>query len=477
MNKSTLFIALLVAATSCNTGNKKPSGNTETAVVPFSKIAPPVANVKPDAVPIPVANASGAITKTNRGTIVIIPENAFTYEDGTPIKGYVNVELEEVFSESEIMLSGIPMNVENNGVIQPFISDGMFKITATCEDKTAVLAKDKTITICNESKKADTDFDYWYFDEKSGKWQGTGDREQTYTSEDVMEKASEINPTMASAFKNDFTKITSIQSGESDKSTSNKEEAPEKPAPPASYKDGDFVFTLLADYNEYPELKEYKNILWKPIADYSEGDRKVLKARMQSAGANIELKKVNEELDVYEVLYGNTSVQVMPVYTGKDKKVADAAYQEKLKAYVAKVKDNETYKASAQRVAAQSNKLYNMFTVNKMGVYNCDRFYNYNGPKQQFVFSRGTVKSNENVFAVLKGDQGVINLTASYRKGEYYELANSIVKGFIQLDGDGKVYGTKFDKDKAEQVNKIELEPLKAELTSPKDLQKIVDSF
>lgn len=83
--------------------------------------------------------ASSATTITGeQGTKVTIPGNAFTDKSGNPVTGTVIVEMQEIFSKGEMILSGKPTMAKGG---YPLISGGEIFLNAMQNNDTLILNK------------------------------------------------------------------------------------------------------------------------------------------------------------------------------------------------------------------------------------------------------------------------------------------------------------------------------------------------
>lgn len=466
--------ALLLFTIACNVGNPQTASTTvDQSVKPFSFIDQPLKKLGPALLSFVFSNSNGLLHKTAKGSVIMVPKDAFVNEDGSLVQGDVTIDFKEIFTESEIILSGIPMNVKQKGVVTPFISDGMFSIVAGCNGKTVKLAEGKSISVSTPSNKADTDFDYWYFNEAAGEWEKTGDRNATLSAEDVIAEASKVNPELAADFK-----VSDLKSAPARRETQPLAETETaKPMAPEKHSDKDFVFNIAADYSEYPELSGYKHVLWKPVADLSEKEQRKLGQDMQTSGANVALNCLNEDDQLYEISYGNKRINARPVYIGSDKEKAVEKYKNRMKAYSAEMRKIAEAAANAQKSQEQYQKTYSMFQVTQMGIYNCDRFYSYKGNKNNYKFKAGDKSADQYVFAVLSGNQGVIALSAAYKVGDVYNLPSAEIIGFVHTSPNGEVFAAPHDGQSANQKNEVQLTRRLKSLDSPDDLQNILKNF
>jgi hypothetical protein len=112
-----------------------------------------------------------------------------------------------------------------------------------------------------------------------------------------------------------------------------------------------------------------------------------------------------------------------------------------------------------------------------MGIYNCDRFYSYKGQKDNYTFSCDDKEIDQHVFAVLKGNQGVIALSSAYKQNDYYVLPSKEIAGFIHTDHLGVLSYAKHDADKCKSKNNVKLAAYKKEIEDANELQKLIQTF
>ncbi len=465
------FTALLTLVYACNVSNPATENSTQQqAVKPFSFIDQPIKKLGPALLSFVFSNSKGLVKKTKRGTVIMVPENAFVHEDGSPVKGEVTLDFKEIYNQSEIILSGIPMNVKNSkGVVTPFISDGMFSIIAGCGGKNLKLAEGKEITVSTVSNKTEKDFDYWYFDEKKGEWEKTGDRDSTLSEEEVITIAEKVNPVEVKNLSAGDAVSEALIDIETEMEVS-------KPAPraPEAHNPKDFVFNIGADYKDYPELASYKNVLWKPERNLSDKERFMLRDEMSSPGANVALNCMDADNQIYEIKYGSKTIQARPVFIGSDKAKAVEAYKNKLKEYKNEKKRVEEETAKMLKAQKQYQKTYSLFAVNRMGIYNCDRFYSYQGEKETYRFKIAEEEINTHVYAILSNNQGVISLSPAYKQNDYYVLPSPEITGFIHTGKDGNIYTAGNKSAKKEGSSDVQLSFRQSSLDTPEELQTLI---
>lgn len=84
-----------------------------------------------------------------RGTHIAIEKNSFVFEDGTPVKSEVKIELKEFYDKKTILLAGLATQTEN-GFLE---SGGMVHLQATADEKKVKLKKEITIEMPTANTK------------------------------------------------------------------------------------------------------------------------------------------------------------------------------------------------------------------------------------------------------------------------------------------------------------------------------------
>ena len=122
--KTTLLCATLLAMTisSCEKGDPKPT-TPET----FPSMQAFFDTREPKAETFLASAATGGTFITDKGSTLIIPANAFVDHSGQPVTGTVTVRLKEIFSNSDMLFSGI-FPVSQNIMLN---SGGEFFLSAT----------------------------------------------------------------------------------------------------------------------------------------------------------------------------------------------------------------------------------------------------------------------------------------------------------------------------------------------------------
>lgn len=487
MNK--IKILCLIAAVivfACNNPSSQQTSTEGKTIIEkiISKILPPVASAQSEPLNFTFDNHKGSVIETEKGSIVMVPENAFVNLDGSPVKGKVTLKYKEIFTVSAVILSGIPMNVQKkDGTVEPFISDGMFDIEAEADGKELRIAQGKELAVATPSNKTDKDFDYWFFNEKTGVWDNLGHRDSTLSKDEVMAVAEDVNGACAKS----ISKIETEENGKaSDKkkaiANTGSKSLPEKPKQPVSKADADFIFNISANYQFYPELKSFGDVMWTPVDPMTAKEQAEFAEDLSKPGANVKLEPSGKEDLVFKISYSGKTIDATPVLSGKDLEKAKAQYKEKMKAYDQSLVDQKKIAEQMKKQVTQLNsngvsKSYSLFSVATTGVYNCDRFYSYNGKKSGYRCAKGGEPQYVNTFAILKGNKGSIALSPAYLKENRYQLPPSEIAGFINIEDDGTAFVSGNNSDNTRSEIDVNLEKYPIKIESEIELQQIIQSL
>ncbi len=90
-----------------------------------------------------IDNTKEAVIYGSKGTLVSIPRNCFRTKNGKPVSGKVQIELKEVFSKADLLLSNLP-TVSNGRMLE---TNGSVYINATAEGQPLELAEGRSIYV------------------------------------------------------------------------------------------------------------------------------------------------------------------------------------------------------------------------------------------------------------------------------------------------------------------------------------------
>lgn len=158
-----LMLIQLIAITGC-----KNSGNIQSHInPPFPELDLPFSTFE-------IAGDAADTIKLNMGTRLFIPANAFVDSAGNIVDEAVTLKYREFRNAAEIFMAGIPMDYQamnNNTALQ---TAGMFEIRAFNDNRKLRLAPGKSIKVKMGSRVEGQNYNFFSFDERTGKWQFMG---------------------------------------------------------------------------------------------------------------------------------------------------------------------------------------------------------------------------------------------------------------------------------------------------------------
>lgn len=102
--------------------------------------------------------ALGGSFTTDKGSVIKIPENAFTTKDGRSVSGPIDIEVKEVFSTLDIINSGV-FPISNDAVLN---SGGEFFIEASSNGEELVVGKDAFISFSIPAQAVDANMQLFF---------------------------------------------------------------------------------------------------------------------------------------------------------------------------------------------------------------------------------------------------------------------------------------------------------------------------
>ncbi|MDB4052056.1 hypothetical protein N9488_01210 [Flavobacteriales bacterium] len=373
--------------------------------------------------PIPEADISnesyyvdadnGGKIKHHTGTEVTIPEGAFMDEEGNIITGKVEVQYREFHNQTEILLSGIPMDYDSAGKEQVFESAGMMEIRGYQDGKRLKIVPDKNFRICMHSKNPDPKFNLYYLDEEKEEWSYEGkDSIDNPKTEQGSIKDEPIEENIAKVIDKEEAQ-TEIADAEEVVAVIKKEiktlkkESPRKPLKANPKKKN---FTIDVKKTEFPELVVYAGTIFEVV------DKSDLPEDTYSLTWNgVELLEKNNSY-IVQLKKGERKeeIKVIPVLDGKDydeaKKEFDSSFTDYSKKLTAKKEEEKQAEVNLSKIkarykkeqeayerrvaimrskmefqAAARDELKRIFNINRFGTWNCDSPIPY--PKGMLVLT------------------------------------------------------------------------------------------
>lgn len=267
--------------------------------------------------------------KSESGSEISIPKNAFVDADGNPIEGSVDIQYREILSPSEIIFSGVDMKYEKDGEVHDFQTAGMFDIRAFNNGEEVFLQKGKEVTVSFASN-IKGDYDFYYYNENEKNWVDTdyGKVEMTNDSEN-----EDIAPT---TFK--------------------------MPKPIKIDPANDLIIEVKANYSNFPNLRKYKGMVWKYAGNKTKEEVKGLLSKVWTDSKLSELDSDNNKYTL-TMMNGKKAYDfvVSPVLSGRSYKKALAIYEKE--------------KKKSELVNTSPYTVKRKVSISQMGLHNYDAIY------------------------------------------------------------------------------------------------------
>jgi len=156
---------------SCNqTNSEKNLPKIKPFPLPIYTITPPINHGIPTPILFKIDNSKDTILVSDKGSYISIPKNCFVDETGQSITKDITISLDEYLDPASILLSGIPMKFIEGRDTMDFQSAGMCKILASANSKPLQISKNKEINIGLRNLSSAPNYNLYYFDTLSGSW-------------------------------------------------------------------------------------------------------------------------------------------------------------------------------------------------------------------------------------------------------------------------------------------------------------------
>jgi hypothetical protein len=372
----------------------------EAAVVqPVFQINPPIASVQPPKESYLIDNSQDTILISEHGSFVSVPANCFVDSKGNEIEGEVEIEFTEYSNTADILLSGIPMQFIENGDTQTFQSAGMCKVEAFSDEQSLQLKEDKELSIGLRNRAQDSDYNLYYFDTLQGEW---------------IEKKEDLPILIPDAV----------------------------PVVPVSLKDADTSRIINIEIENYTSRPLQK--MWHRSKFYLLGGERLQHFNDSVWWYDVAVNETSDQ-EVFELcFYGlknskqyREKVLVQPLIDSSNFENEMQSFRLKMKTYAKEVLalqqkidlENKESKRimqeinEQQKIQEKNNEVVRVFSANRMGIYNCDRFYLFESTVTKKINFQvnGEVTSFSYSYLLLPSANTVLNYV--YREDETYSIA------------------------------------------------------
>lgn len=327
----------------------------------------------------------------------------------------VEIKVREFHDQASVFISGIPMDYQKSA----FESAGMIEITGEQDSKTVAINPEKPLEVNMQLHEDPQGFDFWFLNKKTAAWE----------KHDVDYKSEENVSTDKASLKTLQKEKVDIEKKLDQNATAIKNNAKPKTEEFNIPKRGSQQFDIDFDKKDFPELQAYKNLIFE-VTSYGGHDPSFVE-NSNKTWNSMELMKNQGK---YHVRFKNAReeyvVAVRPVLQGKELKDAERDFDAAIVSYEQKKveleKEQKRLKSIEQQnkanldalvkqqLASQENARRNQvnqelvqaskvnqsmaavagfdgtanFSLNKWGIYNCDKPKAYpEALKNQVIFS------------------------------------------------------------------------------------------
>jgi hypothetical protein len=344
---SVILIALL-SLQKCSCSKQKDQVKKVVASNNYKLLNPPIAELDIPYQKFEIDPTQPNVLYSKSGAKINIPADAFLDSEGKVIRDKVQISFREFYNPLDFYLAGVPMNYTENGVEKVFESGGMVELNANSNNKELFVNPSNKIDVAISSWTKSKEFNLYDLEKTTGKW---------------IEKGKDS--------------INSTAMNEDDKLL------PQMPPLPVVASSSSF--NIIDETKNFPEIEEYKNVLFEPID--------VSKCKITDA---FEMRVKPLKNGIYEVTsiikYGGLNIEnkcecYLAFEPGKDYNRALKVYQKKYAKLLAKrkiisdklKKERDNYNAILLAYNKQNiknldgeEKIIRTLTINNFGFVNCD---------------------------------------------------------------------------------------------------------
>lgn len=381
-------------------------------------IAPPIAGLNVPYTVFRVNSEKGGELNFKTGSKLTVPKNAFTDENGKPVKGEVELRYREFHDAADFFVSGIPMTYDSAGIKYQFESAGMIEMLAFQNDKPLAMASGKTINVEMVSDYKGTEYNLYKLDTVKNNWSCLGKDKVEMKPGKKEEKNSENFDDGDKDFDSSIAKLKETPEYrklevkiEEAKVEKEKEIAalpviPPAPKKPLKASPDKFTFNFELDLKDFPEFASYKDVKWEVGAENKTFNQSVFNDINKTEWEDATIKEGSKKGENYllSLTKGSKKIKdlvVYPTFEGRNYEAALKDFQEKFEKYSNRLEKRKTderrieeeYQAKIAKQKADQEELQRqmkkkmedqyasmsteekairVFRVSSFGVFNCD---------------------------------------------------------------------------------------------------------
>lgn len=494
MKKWTLML-IPISWWACQSNNHSAETvDKKTEIPPTFTIQEPIKGAAPEAEVFVINTEQDTSFVTDYGHVIEIPKEAFVDKNGNAIKGEVSIEFTDYNNPADVVLSGIPMQMIEGNDTNTFQSAGMFDFEAyTFEHQEIDLAENKKVNIGMRSIQDKMDYNLYYFDTLKGEWM---EKEKNLK---VLDKTSlPIKPINKATVDNAKLISVNIENPNLrpmyqmwDKSKFKLYGFSE---PQCIYNDSIWWYDITVKSSDNPNVFELSfNGVDGDSRQYSE--KLMVQPLIDSSHFENEMALFKSNLKKYfkEVLKQKETLERLEAENIKYLKLfAEERYQDSVRQVEQRIQDSLYFLANQQRVNQivdnQNNQpkmnektdVFNQnnintevmrtFSINKTGIYNCDRFYKseFTSSKWVTLMSGNTSTRYEILYLIDPRRNVTLRINPMY-SGDSFRCAFARKLYYFVGTSRGELYLGSFYPDNSLELN------LDMSLLTIEDFRKLMD--
>ena len=467
MKNICIYAILTIGFWSCQQNEK----NIVAKAAPSFKINPPIVGKETLPHEFKIDNSKDTILVSDRGSFVTVPKHCFVDKNGNEVTKNVTVSLTEYLNPADILLSGIPMVYMEGEDTMDFQSAGMCKILASANGKDLQLKQDKDIKIGLRNMAQDSDYNLYYFDTLKGNW---------------AEKQKNLKPL---PFDNLPILPVNLAEANQDKIvTISVENANLRPLYRMWHKSKFYI------YGEQKITKPDTSIWWYDMSVLPSDNKDIFRLKFNGVDGNA--NQCSQELLVQPTIDSVNFESEMAFFYENMRlyiKELEAIESELIQSEAEGAKIDSMWKVQSKidsmlmaeqfvrdsielmreltyhKVAETREEVMRSFSIKKMGIFNCDRFYKRKivATKQVGFKVKGAKIFFDNAYLVNKYDNAVLTYVPFYN--DRYKIdfdsqryafvgifGGDIYLANIQLsDGNDRFFDVNIDQISVDYLNEV----------------------
>ena len=332
-------------------------------------VTPPIKHLDIQSDSYYCANDAGGEFTHSSGSKIVVPKNAFVDKNGNSLNGEIELRYREFHDPIDFILSGIPMTYDSAGTEYTFESAGMIEVYGYQNGKPVEIAEEKSIRIEMNPKDGSSRFNLYELDSKSGDWTYSGKPELIFQDVDestgkIASQEDDYHLLVRDDIDQEETKTVALKNEVETTKTELKQTIHEvvshkktEPSKPKTSVNKNRQFDLDVDPKDFPELKNYSNLLFEVEQNDKNFSPEVYNIEWEDISLSEKTKGVSYYLTLSK---GNTKTtfSVHPVFSGADFEKAVAEFEQKFSVYEKELEKRVTQEEKVREKLKKQMELY-----------------------------------------------------------------------------------------------------------------------